>query len=112
MCTTILFAITTGVFGGLWENSRTNNEPQDITEMLDNMSEQGGILMLEAGVYEITKPSELSYISYEDNDNYEMLPENQFIIGLFDAATSYKFDISGDKETGATGTLTLYYGNK
>jgi hypothetical protein len=111
MAVTVVLSITAGIFGGLWDNARIDNEPQDITEMLDNLSTQGGILILEAGIYKITKPSELSYLPLDDNNSYDMLPENQFILNLFNEAESYKFDINGDKETGVTGTLTLYYGN-
>jgi len=87
------------------------NSPIDITEILDNISEQGGTLTLEVGIYEITRPQELSYIRLSDDDD-EMLPENQFILNLFDSATSDKFDLSGDKETGVRGTLILYYGEE
>ena len=109
LTTTVAFVITTGIFGVKWDNQRIANKSVDITELLENISEQGGIVTLEAGVYKITRPQELSYIRLSDDDD-GILPENQFILNLFDSATSYKFDLSGDKETGVKGTLTLYYG--
>lgn len=107
----ILALVTAFAFGDTIGKSSARDELIDITEMLDNISDQGGIITLEAGVYKITKPQELSYLSFS-NDDDEILPENQFILNLFDSATSYKFDLSGDKETGVKGTLTLYYGEE
>ena len=105
-------------------------EVTNITETLEEMYEDGGMLRLEPGVYQVDKPSWLSYVRTNENywtaegghwangeqwvkdDDCEILPENQFILYLFDSAERYEFNFTGNEDGIVEGTLILYYGEK